>query len=557
MGTTSALARTVSVVWPPVWNAFDTHIAVPALCGYLAEHGVSVRQFDLNIDFYRYLVAEDTIEEQVRLLSPHLPRKVGNAVDFARRYYQVLRSPLVSGFRQRFSEDAEKLLLTHALTIFNHAHPDTVFNTLGVYLNADIEDSDILADLAERDAGNPFATFYHRSFLPRLAESPPSIVGISVCGSFQLAAAFTLCRMIKKVDPDICVVIGGAFFSTVPDALLNPKTAANLFRHVDAFILNEGEIPFFRLVHQVFQGMGSLTGPNVQLRGQSRLTNEPLLCLPAAKIALPVFPDGAIESYFRVPAPRLPVEVSRGCYWGRCTFCNLASGANERYRGVPIDRIVHALAALTDRYHSTSIAFSTLAMSPNILRRLCTRLHDDQIPISWSAWIRPERTLTEEDIDSFATSGCESLAVTPESFNTKTLARMDKGFDLEHVIRIVRHIQQVGLCDGINIIAGFPGETVEDFVDTVEICRDLGVRGEFFPFSLLKNSTVYRAADDYGIAVRERPEKDLAVSVPFDYVRDRAAPDGIEMIRMAARQFPGRIFAEDPMAGFTFDFSGG
>ena len=513
-----------------------------------------VRQFDLNIDFFRHIVAEETIEAQARAAGPPRPPEVRAAIDFARQYYEILRASPPPGYRQRFSEDAEQLLLSRALAIFNHHHPEATFSTLGVYHAGDAEDSNYIADLAARDAGNPFAAFFRGGFLQEVARELPGVVGISVCGGFQLGAAFTLARQIKEIEPRIHVVIGGAFFSTLPEVLLNLKTAGNLFRHVDAFIFNEGEIPFLRLAREVLSGQPPSAAPNVMLRRERALRYEPCCCLPPGEIAGPVFPDGAIEKYFR-PAPRIPVEVSRGCYWGKCTFCNLSSGSNARYRGLPIDSIFHTLRTLTRRHRAAGVLFSTLAMAPKILRSVAAGLLQERMDLSWSAWIRPEKTLTEADLDLFQESGCTSLAVTPESFGTNTLSRMQKGFELEHLVRIVGQLRDRGLCGEINIIPGFPGETPDDFMATMEVCRSLGLRGEFFPFCLLKNSEIHRAPDRFGVAVHEDPEKDLAVAVPFTYARDPAAPTGVQLIGMAARRYPGQVFADSPLDGYTFDFS--
>jgi anaerobic magnesium-protoporphyrin IX monomethyl ester cyclase len=554
MRPSSALGDFVAVVWPPVWNAFDLHVAVPALCGFLASQGVQVRQYDLNIEFFRYLAAEETIEALVGKETLVLPPDVRRAIDCARQYYRILHAPLPPGYVSRFSEDAEAQLLKNALAIFNHFNPETCFSTLAVYHTGDAEDSSFMAEFAEKDVGNPFAAFYRKAFLPELAAQPPKILGISVCGSFQLGAALTLARLVKEADPRICIVIGGAFFSTLPEVLLERKAASNLFRHVDAYVFNEGEIPFLRLIQLVFATGVPAAGSNVLLRGQLQLRYEPLECLPPDQVATSLFGDGVVSRYFR-PNPRIPIEVSRGCYWGKCTFCNLASGANERYRGLRIDAIIGNIRTLTARHGASEVQFSTLAMAPKILRGVARRLLDKDIHVSWSAWIRPEKTLTSEDIGLFKQAGCSSLSVTPESFDRNTLSKMNKGFDLQHLIRIVGELKQAGLCSTVNIIPGFPGETVNDFLSTVEVCKDLRVRGEFFPFCLLKNSPIYRNAERYGVSVREQLNKDLAVAVPFVYTPDPAALGGIALIKTAARCYPKYISADDPLAGYTFDFS--
>jgi hypothetical protein len=543
----------VFVVWPPVWNAFDLHVAVPALCGHLSRHGLRARSVDLNIEFFRWLVAEETLETLVRR-SPALPPRVARALAWVRRYHEVLRTPLPAGCAGRFSEDAEQLLLTEALAIFNHFHPEATCSTLGVYHQGDAEDSDFIAELAARDAGNPFSACYRERFVPELARDRPALVGISISGPFQLAAAFTLARVVKEVDPRIQVVIGGAFFSTIPGVLLRQKTGSNLFKHVDAFVFNEGELPLLRIARDVLSGNPPAPGPNVLLPRQRALTYEPRHCLAASEIARPAFGPGAVKKYFR-PVSRVPVEVSRGCYWGKCSFCNLATGSNERYRAIPVEKVLSDIEALTREQDASCVLFSTLAMAPALLRRISRHVLDSRERISWTTWARPESALSEEDVDLFARAGCSSLAITPESFCETTLQRMRKGFELEHVVRIVRHLVRVGLCGTINIIPGFPGETVDEFLATMEVCRELGVKGELFPFCLLKSSPIYRHASTFGIVVHERPEKDLAMSLPFEHTH-APSPSGLELIRIAARRYPANVFADDPLSGYTFDFSG-
>jgi radical SAM superfamily enzyme YgiQ (UPF0313 family) len=554
MGANRFLSPSVYDVWPPVWNAFDPHVAVPALCGFLAGQGLQVRQFDLNIDFFRYLTDEKTIGEQVELNQGALPRTVQEAAAFARQYYHISREPLLPGYMQRFSDDAERQLLSRALTIFNHFHRESIVSTLGVYHQGDAEDSDFVAEFSARDKGNAFAPFFRTSLIREVERELPAIVGISVCGPFQLTAALTLARLIKETEARICVVIGGAFFSSLPGVLLNAKTSANLFRHVDAFILNEGEMPFLQLIRDVFSGSPPQPAANVVLRQDRELRYEPMQCLPADQLAVPLFEEAAVESYFR-PAPRLPVEVSRGCYWGRCTFCNLASGANERYRAVPTENIARAISSLVDRHGTRTIVLSSLAAAPKILRTLSAWLLAHDMHVSWSGWIRPEKSLTKSDFELFRRAGCSSLSVTPESFNDATLCRMDKGVRREELVRLLGDLMEVGLCDGINLIPGFPGETLENFLETLDVCRTIGLQGEFFPFCLLRNSAVYKHPESFGVVLHEQTRKDLAVSVPYDSTLKPASPSGLDLIRMAAQLYPRNIFADNPLAGYTFDFS--
>ncbi len=530
------------------------HVAVPALCGYLKARGLPVQQRDLNIEFYRWVISKANLRALDDQAAGTLPPPVVRARDFVQQYRSIAAAPLPPGYCSRFSDDAEGMLLSQALLLLNHRYPETTFTSMAVYHCGDADSSHYIADFAARESGNAFADFYRDSVLPELAARPPKLLGISVSGPFQLAAAFTLARVAKQVEPKLFVVIGGAFFSTLPRVLLEEATAARLFAHVDAFVFNEGELPLAQLIDDLSRGGPVRASPNVLLHGERLLRYEPAHCVDSGDIAIPDFVDAAVESYFR-PRKRIPIEVSRGCYWGRCSFCNLATGANERYRALPLATILAAVDELTQKHRAHEILFSTLAMSPKLLRCVAQGLVDSGRKVEWRAWVRAERTLSEADVELFLRAGCRSLDITPESFNARTLQRMNKGFDPADLVRVVKLLRQAGLCDGINIIPGFPGEKLEDFMGTMQVCRELGLHGELFPFHLLRNSPVYEQPERFGIAFDEEADKDLAFALPYRFLGREAGARGVELIQAAAARYPGFIRADDPLAGYTFDFS--
>lgn len=546
------MEKEVVIVWPPVWNHRAIHIAVPALTGYLREHDIKVSQFDANISFFRHICSKEWFEHISAIIVERNLNisSIERDLEFGYRYHSVKASPLPLGVMAHFSDDADELMLKAALSICTVVYYPTVVTTDGIYYQGSNNDSDFLIAFAQDKIKNPFIDFYEKNLLPYLAQRKTYLLGISVSGEFQLGPAITLAAVVKSLDKSIHISIGGGFFSTIQNALTQAKTRNNIFKFIDSVVLNEGEKPLLAM-SRALAGNASVEGiKNVCTRrgGLSSFLSD---TIKMDEIAEPVFCKDALKQYFS-KTHQLPLEISRGCYYGRCAFCNLSTGTNAKYRIVSPLKICQFMSSFQKKYHVEEIIFSTLAISPNLLRQVSRYLIDYNIDMRWSCWIRPENNLTKEDVDLAKQAGCRAFYITPESFSQGVLDKMRKGLKVEKIIEIIQHIQEVGLCKGLNILPGFPGETLEEFWETIEMCRKLKLSGEFYPFHLLKNSPAYNNPEKYDIEILLEKEHDVAFSVPYRS-KKKDHLNGFQLVRYAEMLYPESIKGK-PGEGLSFDF---
>jgi hypothetical protein len=132
-------------------------------------------------------------------------------------------------------------------------------------------------------------------------------------------------------------------------------------------ILYEGEHALLWLIEALKGERPIASVPNLMYRDESGVHQNPEVYTEKTT-ALPL-PDVAglpLDRYF-VPELIIPYLATRGCYWGRCTFCDHGQGYFDQYRGVPAHQVVEQIKALRDKYHCRHFLFSY-----NPIRRPCS-----------------------------------------------------------------------------------------------------------------------------------------------------------------------------------------
>src|SRR5437016_5260068 len=112
-------------------------------------------------------------------------------------------------------------------------------------------------------------------------------------------------------------------------------------------------------------------------------------------LPLPDFDGFPLDSYF-VPVRILPYLATRGCYWGRCTFCDHGQGYFDQYRGMPAHEVVRQIKALKEKYHAEHFLFADESYPPALFKKVVQLLVEQKVGIKWTTLIRFEETRSEE-----------------------------------------------------------------------------------------------------------------------------------------------------------------
>src|SRR5262249_46213677 len=171
------------------------------------------------------------------------------------------------------------------------------------------------------------------------------------------------------------------------------------------------------------------------------------------------------------------LTVARGCYWKKCTFCDVSLDYISRYEVASADLTVDRIEALVKETGETGFHFVDEAAPPAALRAMAQRLIDRRVAITWWGNIRFEKSFTPELCGRLARSGCVAVSGGREVASDRLLELMQKGVTVAQVARVARAFTDAGVLVHAYLMYGFPTETQQETVDSLERVRQLFAEG--------------------------------------------------------------------------------
>jgi ribosomal peptide maturation radical SAM protein 1 len=303
------------------------------------------------------------------------------------------------------------------------------------------------------------------------------IVGFSsvLC---QLTACLYLIGRLKQAHPHLTTVIGGPALSSH-----SAGAALELFPHLNAVVVGEGELPLAHLVqHHVVDGLElSAIPPAAGIFTRTHRSpagaDERLYQMETLdRLPVPDYDDYfALLSSFAPDSrffPTLPVELSRGCWWKRsagsasgCRFCNL-NLQWRGYRAKSAQRAVAEVEHLTRRHRVLSVAVVDNVLPKTetiaILRGLAGLGRD----LSLFAELRA--TTPADELACMPAAGLRRVQVGIEALSTRLLRKLHKGTTAIQNLEIMKRCEQLGIVNLANLILDFPSSDAEDVRETLQ-----------------------------------------------------------------------------------------
>jgi anaerobic magnesium-protoporphyrin IX monomethyl ester cyclase len=517
----------VMLLFPPNWTPSMPHLALPTLTAYLRRAGIEVIQRDLNAEVFDHILTQAHLAEVLDRLARLRPRLGGPPpveLTWARG----------NGVRLMVAvEGAKATIRSEAFYDGDRSLPafETVLGALRLaslpYYPATLElqtynpayrpDSSraILRAVDDRER-NMFVDLFEELVLPDLIREDPDVVGISIPCVNQIIAAMTLARLVKRAGLRAHVTIGGPMVSIWREQLPQVPAMFDLF---DSAVVFDGEEPLLQLCGRLAQGESLDSVPNLIFRAGSEIRTT--LRQEPAKIAEVPAPDftGLPLDRYLAPELALPLAMARGCYFGKCAFCNVGYGEAEAFSQLRSEPLLDQMLTLGERYHSRRIFFVDEAMPPRLMRAIAPRLSDLGVPLRWGGCMRFERTLNRDFLELSARGGCSMILFGLETASERMMEHMVKGTRLDNVRRILEESHAAGIWNHTFFFFGFPGETLDDAQETVNFVYENGDRinsASMGTFLLERYAPAHTFPKAFGITrVVERPDADLGFY--FDY----------------------------------------
>jgi len=555
------------LVTPPMIQLNTPYPATAYLTGFLrlhaAELGLEVTQADASITLFLRLFSALRIGQMAAELrrrakglgrKADVPASIAHFLEHAERYADTVE-PTIRFLQRRNPSLAFRIVGRAFLPEgprFEHLGPDeqllSAFGTLGTTEQARYLASLYVDDLADVwrigiDPRFELARYGERlaasaaSFDPlqaALTDSPtivdatldeitgelvarhrPDVVAVTAPFPGNVYGAFRMARTIRAVGPDTRLILGGGWVNTELRSLRDPR----VFDYFDYVTLDDGERPLLNLLGFLGGGPRSLVRTYVRRDGEVVFENAPgQHDIPQRDTGIPTYDGLPLEQYVSLlemlnPMHRFwsdgrwnKITLAHGCYWKKCSFCDVSLDYIGRYDKPNTQLILERIRALIAETGETGFHLVDEAAPPAGLRSLAQRLIAEKLSVTWWGNIRFEKTFTPELCQLLARSGCVAVSGGLEVASDRLLELMKKGVTVEQVARVTRAFTDAGVMVHAYLMYGFPTETAQDTVDALERVRQLFAAGciqsaYWHRFSATAHSPIGLDPESYGITL--------------------------------------------------------
>lgn len=317
-----------------------------------------------------------------------------------------------------------------------------------------------------------------------IKKTNPKIIGFSVPFPGNLYSAFRCAKYIKTNYPNIKTVMGGGF----PNTELRSVSDVRVFEFFDFINLDDGEAPTEQMIKYVNQEI-----PFSELKRTFLLQDGAVVYInnPAIKdykqnqVGCPDYTDINLDQYISVievvnPMHRLwsdgrwnKLTMAHGCYWGKCTFCDISLDYIKIYEPIAAKEIVNRMEVLIEATGTTGFHFVDEAAPPALMREVAIEIIRRKLSVSWWTNIRFEKSFTLDLCRLLKASGCIAVSGGLEVASDRLLKLIDKGVTVEQVARVNRNFTEAGIMVHAYLMYGFPTQTAQETVDSLEMVRQM------------------------------------------------------------------------------------
>jgi len=296
-------------------------------------------------------------------------------------------------------------------------------------------------------------------------------------------------------EKDVPLLVGGPMF--------NQPAVARAWSGIDglnAIIGSESDLAIPEIVKAAIEGGDLLQFDGVYLpNGSSSSPAQPFRDLDRTPI-----PDYSDFPWHRYRLPLIPIMTSRGCQWGRCTFCSDVVSTNGRtFRTRSVDSVMSEIKELALRHQSSNFLFLDLKLNsnPHMWRAIIERIQHEAPGAQWVGTVhvdkRQDNGLSLVDLRAAARSGMRRISFGLEFGSQRVLDAMDKGSSVEANSEFIHHASQAGISVRCTMFRGFPGENASDLIQTARFLEEHTEqidRIRFNELAILEGTPLHREA---------------------------------------------------------------
>ena len=560
------MSATVLFITPPFTQLNTPYPATAYLKGFLNTKGISSYQCDLGIEVTIALFCKEGLQKMFDkvisttfstnegpvTLSENATRILALKEDYIRTIDAVIlflqgKNPTISHLicKRDFLPEASRFAQTDDLQwafgsmglIDKAKHLATMYlEDLSDFITECIDPHFGFSRYAERlgRSANTFDELYTTLKQPltyideilltilakRMEEVQPELVALSVPFPGNLYSSLRCGEWIKKHYPNTKVAMGGGFANTELRALSDDR----VFEYYDFITLDDGEAPAEQLI-QYIQGnapIDSLKRCFVLVDGKvTYFNNKSCTDYKQGQVGTPDYSDLLLDKYISAIEVVNPMHslwsdgrwnkltMAHGCYWGKCTFCDISLDYIQRYEPIAAQLLCDRMETIIAQTGQNGFHFVDEAAPPALMRELALEILKRKLVVSWWTNVRFEKSFTKDLCLLLKASGCIAVSGGLEVASDRLLLLIDKGITVAQVAKVNRNFTEAGIMVHAYLMYGFPTQTAQETIDSLEMVRQLfkaGILQSAFwhQFALTAHSPVGMNPEKYKIKITNK-----------------------------------------------------
>lgn len=548
--------KNILLITPPFTQLNTPYPATAYIKGFLNTKSIASDQMDLGIEVILKLFTKEKLIEMFDLAesrSDHVSANVQRIIALRKQYENIIEDVILflQGKNQTFARQlCSEGFLPRASRFDLLDDMDWAFGNMGLQDKAKhlatlfLEDlSDFIVECVDENFGfsryaerlgrsaNSFDELYGalssqpsnidqitiRLLDERLKAIQPKLVCFSVPFPGNLYSAFRCAQHIKKHYPKMKVAMGGGFPNTELRSLKEPR----VFEFFDFITLDDGERPLELLIDHVlnetnreqhaFKRTYFLEKGEVVYKNNSTESDY-----KQSQVGTPDYSDLLLDQYISVIEIANPMHslwsdgrwnkltMAHGCYWGKCTFCDVSLDYIKIYEPIAARLIVDRMEELIAQTGERGFHFVDEAAPPALMKEVAIEILKRKLVATWWTNVRFEKSFSRDLCLLLKASGCIAVSGGLEVASDRLLALIKKGVTVAQVAKVTDHFTEAGIMVHAYLMYGYPTQTEQETIDSLEMVRqlfELGViqSGFWHQFALTAHSPVGLDPEAFGV----------------------------------------------------------
>lgn len=554
MQKTNSSLKDILLITPPFTQLNTPYPATAYLKGFLNTKNISAYQMDLGIEVILELFSKEGLERFFQVSSSRLEEFGANSQRiFTLKDDYIKTIDSVIAFLQGKNPSLARQIcsgnfLPEASRFDQLDDMEFAFGSMGMQDKAKhlatlyLEDlSDFIVECVDENFGfsryaerlgrsaNSFdelyqhlqqkLTFIDKIIIKILKERieivQPKLICFSVPFPGNLYSAFRCAQFIKANFPNVKTAMGGGF----PNTELRELKDQRVFEFFDFITLDDGELPIELVYDFVTSSELEMPLKRTFLLENNQVTyknNSTRHDYKQSEVGTPDYSDLLLDKYISVIEVANPMHslwsdgrwnkltMAHGCYWGKCTFCDISLDYIKLYEPIAAKILVDRMEELIAQTGENGFHFVDEAAPPALMREVALEIIKRKLVVTWWTNIRFEKSFTADLCLLLKESGCIAVSGGLEVASDRLLELIKKGVTVEQVAQVTRNFTESGIMVHAYLMYGYPTQTIQETVDSLEMVRqlfELGVlqSGFWHQFAMTAHSPVGMFPEEFGV----------------------------------------------------------